>query len=127
MAFPMVVCSLLCFYFTYEQDLVYARSFTLLVMASFQWFNAWNCRSETKSIIQLGLFANRWLLLATGIVVGLQLALYNTGFMQHFFKVVPLSARDWLIALALAFSVILLEEGRKKIVKLYKKKHHAHR
>ena len=35
----------------------------------FQWFNAWNCRSLTKSVFQLGFFSNKWLILATIFVI----------------------------------------------------------
>jgi Ca2+-transporting ATPase len=118
MAIPMGVGSILVFYITYQQNLAMARSLTLVTMAMFQWFNAWNCRSETKSIFQLGLFSNRWLLLAFAVVFGLQILVLNASFMQSIFKTVPLSFDQWLIIFGISSSLFLIEELRKLIVRL---------
>ncbi|MGA9530471.1 MAG: HAD-IC family P-type ATPase, partial [Candidatus Babeliales bacterium] len=75
MALPMGVGSLYMFTRYYTVDIAYARTLTLLTMSMYQWFNAWNCRSETRSLFSLGLFTNRWLILATTGVFILQLFL----------------------------------------------------
>jgi len=113
MALPMAVFSLLIFYRYFKIDLVHARSMTLVTMAMFQWFNAWNCRSETKSIFQLGFFSNRWLLLALAVVFGLQILVLHNPFMQRLFKTVPISLSQWALIIFLSSSIVLFEEIRK--------------
>jgi Ca2+-transporting ATPase len=74
-------------------------TFTIIIV--FQWFNAWNCRSEDKSIFQMNPFSNKFLVGATTIVVLLQiLAIYNP-FMQGILKTVPLNFSEWIIIMAL--------------------------
>jgi Ca2+-transporting ATPase len=117
-AIPMAIGSLWVFTRYYPVDIVHARTMTLITMAMFQWFNAWNCRSQTKSIFQLGFFANPWLLLAIGFVFLLQIMVTTVPFMQHIFKTVPLAPMEWLMILAISSSVIVLEELRKLVVRV---------
>lgn len=116
-AIPMAIGSLWVFMHAYPLGLTHARTMTLITMAMFQWFNAWNCRSQTKSIFQLGFFANPWLLLAIGFVFFLQIVVTTVPFMQHIFKTVPLTPSEWLMILAISSSVIVLEELRKLVVR----------
>ena len=80
------------------------------MLAVFQWFNAWNCRHESKSIFQLNPLANKFLVGATLMVVGLQLlAIYNPV-MQKVLHTQPLGLADWLVILPVAASIIAVEE-----------------
>jgi len=88
----------------------------------FQWFNAWNCRSENKSIFQLGLFTNRWLVAATTFVLFLQFFLVYNPFMQKLFKTVPLKFNDWILIFIISSSVLVLEELRKLVTNYFHKK-----
>lgn len=117
-AIPMGVVSLIIFLSYYTQDVAYARTMTLITMAMFQWFNAWNCRSNTKSILQVGFFSNKWLLLAIVFVFLLQLCIIYIPFLQYIFKTVPLSLYDWGIIFACTFPIVIMEEIRKLIVRL---------
>lgn len=116
MAIPMGIGSLCVFWHYYEVNITYARTMTLLTMAMFQWFNAWNCRSETQSIFKLGLFANKWLIAATLLVLSLQFLLIYAPFMHYIFKTVSLNMHDWLVVVAVSAPIVLLEEVRKFIV-----------
>jgi len=125
MAIPMGIASLIVFKWAYTgmpESLDYARTMTLITMAMLQWFNAWNCRSETKSIFTLGLFTNRWFLVATGFVLSLQFAISYIPILQYIFKTVPLSASDWGIIVAMSAPMVLIEEVRKWIVNRFWKK-----
>jgi Ca2+-transporting ATPase len=113
MAVPMGLGSLYMFWWYCHIDLVYARTAALITMAMFQWFNAWNCRSEWLSVYQLGFFSNRWLIAATVFVLGLQFLLLYVPFMQHRFSTVPLAAYDWFLIIILAASIVVLEQIRK--------------
>ncbi|MDZ4153354.1 HAD-IC family P-type ATPase, partial [Methylicorpusculum sp.] len=113
LALPMGIGSLWVFGQYYQENLVLARTMTLLTMAMFQWFNAWNCRSEDKSIFQLGLFSNMWLLAATAFVLALQGLLIYTPVLRSIFHTVPLTAAQWGVIVAVSSPIILLEEARK--------------
>lgn len=113
MALPMAIGSLVVFMSYYPSGLVYARTMTLMTMAMFQWFNAWNCRSERRSIFSLGFFTNRWLVAATLFVLFLQLLILQVPFLQKIFKTVPLSLTDWLMIMAVSSTVLIFEELRK--------------
>lgn len=118
-AIPMGVVSLGVFLYYYQTGVAYARTMTLITMAMFQWFNAWNCRSNTKSIFQLGLFTNKWLVAATSLVLFLQLCILHIPFLQHIFKTVPLSISDWGIIIGCTSPILILEEIRKLTVRAW--------
>ncbi len=97
----------------FETDLAKAWTIALTTMAAFQWFNAWNCRSESKSLFQMNPFSNTYLVGVTMVVILLHLfAVYNP-FMQNILHTVPLSLSEWLIIIPVAGSIILVEEIRK--------------
>ncbi|HOX10854.1 MAG TPA: HAD-IC family P-type ATPase [Candidatus Moranbacteria bacterium] len=115
MALPMAIGTLYLFSQNYEADLQKAWTISLTTLAVFQWFNAWNCRSHIKSIFISNPFSNKFLLGATGIIIGLQiLAVYNP-FFQKVLRTVPLSGKDWVIIFSVAFSIIAIEELRKLV------------
>ncbi len=97
----------------FQADLTKGWTIALTTMALFQWFSAWNCRSENKSIFQMNPFSNRYLVGATLLVIFLQLfAVYNP-FMQSILHTTPLSLSEWFIIIPVASSIILVEEIRK--------------
>jgi Ca2+-transporting ATPase len=117
MAIPMGIGSLAVFLTYYPYDLAHARTMTVVTMAMYQWFNAWNCRSETRSLFELGLFSNKLLIAVMALVLALQSAIVYVPFMRHIFKTVPLSLYDWMVIVCITAPIVLLEEGRKAIVK----------
>lgn len=120
-ALIMSIGSLLLFAWAYRRDIVYARTMVLITMAMYQWFNAWNCRSERISIVQRGIFSNRWLIAASLFVLLLQAMILYIPFLRTIFKTMPLSLQDWFMILAVTFPIILIEEVRKWIVRRYGK------
>ncbi len=118
-AVPMAVGSIWIFFQYYQTDLRLARTMTLLCMAMFQWFNAWNCRSENKSLWSIGLFTNRWLILATSFVLFLQVVLIYAPFMQYIFKTVPLTGEQWLLIIAISCPIVLFDEIRKYLIRTF--------
>jgi len=113
MALPMMLGTLFLFQGYFENDLAEAWTISLTTLAVFQWFNVWNCRSESKSIFQVDFFSNRWLLGATTVVIILQmLAVYNP-LLQSILRTVPLSLSEWLMIIPIAASIIAVEEVRK--------------
>jgi len=97
----------------FETDIAKAWTVALTTMAIFQWFNAWNCRSDSRSLFQMNLFSNKFLVGATMSVILLQLfAVYNP-FMQKVLHTVPLDLSEWLMIIVVATSIIWVEEIRK--------------
>jgi len=118
-ALVMSVGSLWLYYQWYQVDLPTARTMVLVCLAMFQWFNAWNCRSERFSIFQRGLFTNYWLIGATILVFGLQLAIVYVPTLAYLFKTVPLNISQWITIMIVSSSIIIVEELRKAVVRWY--------
>jgi len=97
--------------------LEHARTIAFTTLAAFQWFQAFNARSSTQSILSVGLFSNRPLLIGLGAAIGLHLMVIYTGFGQSVFQTTPLRLLDWAILLAVAGTVLLVDELRKIIVR----------
>lgn len=117
MAIPMGIGSIFVFLQYYKTDLALARTLTLVTMAMFQWFNAWNCRSEYQSVFSLKFFGNKWLIVATLWVAFLQwLVIYNP-YMQYVFHTVPIDGYQWVYIFILASSLLFVEEVRKWFVR----------
>ncbi|MDP1883889.1 MAG: HAD-IC family P-type ATPase, partial [Candidatus Moranbacteria bacterium] len=115
MALPMAIGTLYLFSQNYATDLQRAWTISLTTLAVFQWFNAWNCRSQIKSIFAANPFSNKFLVGATGVVIGLQLLAVYNPFFQKVLRTVPLDGKDWIAIVAIAFSIIIVEEFRKLV------------
>ena len=113
MALPMMLGTLFLFQRYADVDIEKAWTISLTTLAVFQWFNAWNCRSELKSIFQMSPFSNRFLLGSTFIVIILQLLAVYTPTLQKILHTVPLEFFDWIIIIPIALSIVFVEEIRK--------------
>lgn len=113
MSVVMAIGTLYLFNNYYEADLAKAWTISLTVLAAFQWFNAWNCRSENKSIFKMNPFSNKYLVGATVLVILLQLFAIYTPVMNTFLKTVPLNLSDWMAIVPVAILIVLVEETRK--------------
>ncbi|MDP2655927.1 MAG: cation transporting ATPase C-terminal domain-containing protein, partial [bacterium] len=113
MALPMMFGTLFLFQMYAETDIVKAWTVSLTVLAVFQWFNVWNCRSESTSFFQMSFFSNTYLLVATAIVISLQMVAIYTPFFQRFLHTVPLNLSEWMMIIVVATSIIWVEEVRK--------------
>ena len=92
--------------------LAYGRTMAFTTLVLFQIFNAFNCRSDERSAFE-GLFANQWLWAAAGASVGLHLLVLYVPVLRAAFSTVPLSGGDWLLATAVASTVLWVSEGIK--------------
>ncbi|MFA7252540.1 MAG: HAD-IC family P-type ATPase [Candidatus Paceibacterota bacterium] len=118
MAIPMVVGTLILFSFYIVDDLTKAWTISVTTLAVFQWFNAWNCRHESKSVFQMNPFSNKYLLGAMVIVIILQLCLVYNPIMQNLFKTTALTLSEWLMIILIASSILWVEEIRKFFYRL---------
>ncbi len=115
MALPMTIGSVWLFTNYMDGDYVKASTMALTVMAMFQWFNAWNCRSEKKSIFSRNLFSNIYLISATLIVIILQLFAVYHPFLQKVLHTTSINFAEWMWIALISLSIILFEEIRKFI------------
>lgn len=116
--FTMMSGSVFVFSLFYELDLIKAQTMALLVLSIFQWFNAWNCKSEDESVFK-NTFSNKFLILSFFIVFLLQLGAIYLPFMQNILNTKPLSFIEWILSFLIAFSIILVEEARKYIMRFF--------
>ena len=122
MSLVMALGTLYLFKNYYEADLAKAWTMSLTVLAAFQWFNAWNCGSENKSIFRMNPFSNKYLVGATVTVIVLQLLAIYTPVMNTFLKTVPLNVSDWMALVPIAGLIVLVEEIRKGFTRRYNQK-----
>ncbi len=87
-------------------------AFTVIIL--FQMFYALSCRSE-RSFFSVGLFSNRYLLLAIIVSVILQVLIIYLPVFQNIFKTTPLDLMDWLKILAVSSTAFIIPELWKKI------------
>ncbi len=92
-------------------------AFTTFVL--FQFFNIFNARAEHGSAFNRQFFANGKLWLALAGVVLMQIVAVHWAPAQVIFDTVDLSLTEWLLATAVASSVLFLEEMRKLLVSLF--------
>jgi Ca2+-transporting ATPase len=93
-----------------------AQSMTFVTLVLFELFFAHACRSLRFTVLQLGVFGNRWLWLATLSSALLMLAVVYIPGWAEAFHVVPLTASDWGIALSVSFGGFVLVETGKWLV-----------
>jgi Ca2+-transporting ATPase len=113
----MGIGTLLLFKQYYMIDIIRAQTICLTVLAVFQWFNVWNCRSETKSIFNKDMFSNKFLVYGTIAAVLLQLAAVHNPFMQSLLGTTALTIQEWGFIILMASSIIIVEEARKFFVR----------
>jgi Ca2+-transporting ATPase len=91
----------------------YAATLAFTTFVLFQAFNVFNARAERVTTFNQHFFANRMLWLAISSVVLLQIVAVHWPPAQIVFHTASLKPADWLIAFAVASSVLVFEELRK--------------
>jgi Ca2+-transporting ATPase len=93
-----------------------AQTMTFVTMILFELLFAHSCRSLRFTVLQIGLFGNRWLWLATlGSAVMMLAVVYVPGWAKAFY-IVPLTGADWAVALSVAGVGFLAVETGKWVV-----------
>ena len=90
-------------------DEIYARTMAFTTLMMFQLFNVFNCRSSWRSAFS-GFFDNRWLIGAVALSLFMHVLVLYLPVLQRAFHTVPLSAADWLIATAVAATLLIIME-----------------
>jgi len=90
-----------------------ARTIAFCTMVAFEWFRAFNARSDERTVFKQGVFSNRWLLITISGAIMLQVAVVYVPFLQVAFSTVPIGIDKWGIAIMAGGSLFLIEEVRK--------------
>jgi Ca2+-transporting ATPase len=98
-------------------DEAHARTMAFTTLMMFQLFNVYNCRSNWRSAFS-GFFENKWLLAAVLISLFTHVLVIYVPFLRAAFHTVPLSAQDWVVATAVAASLLLLIEAVKLFLRI---------
>jgi Ca2+-transporting ATPase len=93
-------------------ELRYAQTMAFTTLMLFQIFNVVDARSDERSAF-VHMFTNRWLWMAMGVSVVLQVVVVYSPFLQRAFGTVALSGRDWLFCAAVASTVLWVTEVAK--------------
>lgn len=108
---PVMAAGVLFVYWMYlDGSTEYARTMAFTTLAAFQWFQALNARSTTKSIFKIGLLSNKWLCLGLTVAIILQLGTVYLDIGQAVFGTVSLRPFDWFYALLAGSSILALDE-----------------
>ncbi|XP_063535847.1 calcium-transporting ATPase type 2C member 1 [Cydia strobilella] len=95
-------------------------TFTCFVL--FDMFNALSCRSQTKSVFQVGLFSNKMFLAAVTLsLVGQMLVVYFPP-LQRVFLTESLTGHDIIFLVCLTSSVFIVSEIKKLVERSLKKR-----
>jgi Ca2+-transporting ATPase len=92
-----------------------ARTLAFCSLVAFEWFRAFNARSDERTVFKLGILRNRWLVAAISLAILLQMAVIYVPFLQEAFHTVPLGIDRWGIAVLAGGSLFVIEETRKAL------------
>jgi Ca2+-transporting ATPase len=93
-----------------------------MVLVACQLFYTLAIRNSSKSIFQIGIFSNIYLVGAIIIGVSLQLIVIGIPVMQRAFHLQMLDLRGWIIAISLGLIPLLLNEVVKIFIRVNKNK-----
>jgi len=85
-----------------KNNIAEARTMAFCTLVFSQMFHVFDCRSELFSVFEIGLFKNKYLLVATGCSICMQLLVVYHPFMREVFATVPLTLVDWGIILGIS-------------------------
>jgi Ca2+-transporting ATPase len=73
-----------------------AQTVAFATLVCSELLRAFTSRSEYHSVFSIGVFSNRWMVLATTLSLALLLVVMYVPFLQSVFNTVPLNLSDWL-------------------------------
>jgi Ca2+-transporting ATPase len=95
-----------------------AQTMAFATLVGAELLRAYSARSLRYSVFQIGLFSNRWMVVATGFSFVLLLLVIYLPALQPAFNTFPLSVREWAIVIPLALLPFIGSELAKLIVRI---------
>jgi Ca2+-transporting ATPase len=105
-----------------EGDQVYAMTLAFTTFVLYQFFNVFNARVEHSTTFNRNFLRNGKLWLALAGVVLLQILVVHWPPAQTLFGTTALDLFDWLLAAVVASSVLLLDEARKLLLRIWNRR-----
>lgn len=87
-----------------------AMTMTFATLGLIQLTHTLNVRSNTQSLLTIGLFTNRYLNIAIAVSAFFQLIVIIVPYLNSLFKVQPLTVEQWLIVVGSSLSIIPIVE-----------------
>jgi Ca2+-transporting ATPase len=87
-----------------------ARTIAVTTMVFFQFFQAWNSRSESESIFRINVLSNPFLAYSMIAALVAQVAFVYVPALQWVFRTEPIQVMDWVEIAAMTLTVIALVE-----------------
>ena len=104
-----------------EDVLIYARTMAFVVLASSQLFYSISLRHESKSIFQIGIFSNMYLVGAIVVGLILQIGVIEIDALAAVFKCVDLNRGDWQMVFIFALIPLIVNEIEKLMTRVFSK------
>lgn len=121
----ILIGSLTLFAFKYGEakydTLQHAQTMSFVVLSVSQLFHSLNMRHPEKSIFQVGLFTNKYLILSIVFGIFLQDVIITVPFLANVFDVFDLTMNDWLFVGSLSIIPLVLNEIAKIFIRMKKK------
>jgi Ca2+-transporting ATPase len=102
---------------SFPGDLAAAQTLAFVTLTASELLRAFTSRSERYSLFSIGVFSNRWMLLAVSSSFLLLLAVLYVPFLQPFFSVMPLGLWEWLVILPLVLIPSIAAELTKLVLR----------
>ncbi|MDX1553547.1 MAG: HAD-IC family P-type ATPase [Marinobacter sp.] len=99
------------------QSIEEARNLTLMLMVLFGNIHALNSRSEFRSLFRIPLLRNPFLMLAVPLAQLAHIGAMYTPGLSDVLQIQPISVKEWLQMLALALSLLVVEELHKILIR----------
>ncbi|AGK52356.1 cation-translocating P-type ATPase [Bacillus sp. 1NLA3E] len=93
-----------------REALVRGQTMAFITLSVSQLFHSINLRSTKKSLFQVGIFSNKYLLASILIGTSIQVALVNTPVFKEIFKIASITLKDWLFVLTLSALPVVFNE-----------------
>jgi P-type Ca2+ transporter type 2C len=92
-----------------------ASTLSLTVLVAIEMFNALNALSEDSSLLRVPPWKNPWLLVAIVLSFSLHCLIMYVPVLASVFSIVPLTVDEWLLVVAFAAPVVLIDEVLKQV------------
>lgn len=96
--------------YLYPDSLRHAQTMAFVVLSVSQLFYSLAMRNETKSLFQVGVFKNKWLIGSVLFGILIQLAIITIPFTASVFKVYRLAFKDWVIVILISLIPFVINE-----------------
>ena len=100
-----------------EMVLTEAQTMVFITLVLMQLVNAFNCRSDYLSLFKVGVFGNRFLILAVLVSLAMMVMVIEWDPLSRLFHTTPLRWQDWVLAAGLSLTLVPVVELTKWIVR----------